>query len=111
MNMRQNMAHKVHIHGFKVAVATAIIGVPSLFMFIAVHVTTTAVQSCAVILWRVTRRVASMAVVGVASVIRDGGSVIVGVLLTPGTWVLKVTPGKPLAVKAMVTSSPTIAPT
>ena len=64
-------------------------------MLLASHVTT-APQSNAVTLWRVTVRVTSMKLVGVASVIRVWFPMVYEAV-TPDSWMLRVVSGKPWA--------------
>ena len=76
-------------------------------MLLPTHVTT-APQSNAVTLWRVTVRVTSMKLVGVASVIRVW-SPMVYEAVTPDSWMLRVVSGKPRARQVKVTLSPAAA--
>ena len=78
-------------------------------MLLPTHVTT-APQSNTVTLWRVTVRVTSMKLVGVASVIRVW-SPMVYEAVTPDSWMLRVVSGKPRARQVKVTLSPAAAVT
>ena len=93
----------------RVAAAWSVCGDPSLFMLLPTHITT-APQSNAVTLWRVTVRVTSMKLVGVASVIRVW-SPMVYEAVTPDSWMLRVVSGKPRARQVKVTLSPAAAVT
>ena len=73
-------------------------------MLLAIHVTT-APQSNAVTLWRVTVRVTSRGVVAVASVIRVWFPMVYEAV-TPDSWMLRVVSGKPRARQVKVTLLP-----